>query len=204
MRIAIVHDVLRIDERALAEAFERLGHRAALCRVGEACQGDVTLLRVGDPYVALLLAPTFQNPVNSEEGILNALNRARALGRLGVEYRVIYGDVPPDVKLPGYALTGWRTQLDGVVDSYEGLRSIVEYRMGSALSSVTLLLGKPTEVFEGLLIGDPQLERLGIDYAKVRLARIADSHVPLDIDPVPRLDREAAARLADHVVSRYG
>ncbi len=204
MRVAIVYDVLRIDERALAEAFERLGHRAALCRVGEGCQGDVSVLRVGDPYIALLLAPTLQNPINSEEGILNALNRARALRRLGVEYRVIYGDVPPDVELPGYALTGWRTQLDGVVDSYEGLKSIVEYRMGNSLSSVTLLLEKPIEVFEGLLIGDPLLRGLGLDYARVKLARVGGSQVPIDIDPVPRLDREAAARLAEHVVSRHG
>ena len=204
MRVAVVHDVLRVDERTLVGAFEKSGHRVELCKVGERCHGDVTLLRVSDPYVALLLAPTLHNPINSEEGLLNALNRARALKALGVEYRLIYGDVPQDVALPAYALTGWRTQLDGVVDSYEGLKSIVEYRVGNVLSSVTLLLERPLEVFDVLLIGDPLLERLGMEYARVKFARIGGSQVPIDIDPVPRLDREAAERLAEHVVSKYG
>jgi len=205
----VLVDEVRVDEKYLIDALSKRGVSAKIIdvRLGEVPEGDLALVRTSNPYVGIALAQFFERAINSALGIYRAVNKVLVYRLGGLKIAPICGDSHVEgavriIGLPAILDTAWRLGLEGPVTSVEGLKSVLEYRvyMRNPLAKLSLLVEYYEVVREEFLVEGSILSELGLDYALVKYGRVNGREVVVDVDPVPRLDRQRAEVLADRVV----
>jgi len=152
-----------------------------------------------------------ERSINPPAAIASALNRLSWLPRFGPPHAVVSSDFAVEkveVEKPWLLMTAWRLDIDGVVTSVEGAKSVLEHRlyMRNPLARVSVVVPKPQRTYAvfatakaGEGVAKEVLKHLGLFYAKVTLGEYGREVYVLDVDPIPPLDKGEAALVAELV-----
>ncbi|ACB40755.1 conserved hypothetical protein [Pyrobaculum neutrophilum V24Sta] len=170
----------------------------------------LALLRIRNPYAAVVYGSLADRSVNPVGSISAALNRLVWMPKFGPPYAVVSSDVAVEkveIEKPWLLLTAWRLGLDGGVTSVEGGKSVVEHRiyMRNPLAKVTIVVPKPARsesVFATVKNATGEaaevLKYLGLMYARITFGEYGGRKYVIDVDPVPELEnREEARQVAE-------
>lgn len=211
----MVSDSPAVFEKYIVDALTSRGLKARIVNISEVpvykIQG-VVVNRVKNPYAAVVYGLLAERSINPPGAIASALNRLTWLPKYGPPFAVVSTDYSVEkieIERPWLLLTAWRLELDGVVTSVEGGKSVVEHRMymKNPLAKVSLAIPKPSRSFsifatvnsaDGVALS--VLRELGLLYAKLTIGEYGGRHYVIDIDPVPPVEtREEAMAVAELV-----
>ena len=157
-----------------------------------------------NPFTALILAKLFKYSINSFEGIVNSLNIPYILKVQGVDFGVIDSDdailnYMSKRKVEQYHFdTIWFLNLGGLITSYEGAKSILEYRkyMRNPLTQTSILIpigkqeiiNKKSKLVTYINDEFNILDKLDLTYGEVHYLELNQSNrLVLAINPVPEI-----------------
>jgi hypothetical protein len=191
-------------------------------------QGRAVLL-LDNVFEALIASGLFDKTLNAQNVYVMAMNRVllfRELSRLGYpvpEFMIalnpnVVANVVKSIGRTYMATPSMAMELDGIVTTWEGSKSIAEHRMymGNPLAKINLLMKAPDSMFNAQVIGTNCINCSGLDSMLLRLSRdigcvlctyaigVYDSEaVILGLDPRIELTAENLDKVVSAIVRWY-